>query len=82
MSSVPLNWKLKEVLEEHEITPYRFIQESSLSASTVYRITGGRTDGVQGETLDQILSTLYRLTGKQYGPSDVIGWQPGDERRG
>ena len=74
--SVPLNWKLKEVLEANDITPYRFIQESSLSPSTVYRITGGKTEGVQGKVLDEILSTLYRLTGKLYGPSDVISWQP------
>lgn len=74
--SVPLNWKLKEVLEANDITPYRFIQESNLSASTVYRITGGRTEGVQGKVLDEILSSLHRLTGKTYGPSDVLHWQP------
>lgn len=74
--NVPLNWKLKEVLEANDITPYRFIQESALSPSTVYRITGGKTEGVQGKVLDEILSTLHRLTGKLYGPSDVIDWQP------
>jgi predicted transcriptional regulator len=71
-----LKWKLKEVLEKADITPYRFIQESGLSASTVYRITGGRTEGVQGKVLDDILNTLHRLTGKSFGPSDVIHWQP------
>ena len=76
MSTVPLQWKLKEVLQANGITPYRFVQESSLAASTVYRITGGRTAGVQGKVLDEILSTLYRLTGKRYGPSDVLDWQP------
>lgn len=74
--TVPLNWKLKDLLEENDITPYRFIQESDLSASTIYRITGGRTEGVQGKVLDEILSTLHRLTGKIYGPSDVLHWQP------
>ena len=73
---VPLNWKLKEVLEANEITAYRFIQESALSPSTVYRITGGKTEGVQGKVLDEILSTLHRLTGKLYSPSDVLHWQP------
>lgn len=76
MKNVPLQWKLKDVLDKNNITPYRFIQESNLSASTVYRITGGRTDGVQGETLDQILETLYKLTGDVHTPSDVIHWQP------
>ncbi len=75
--NVPLNWKLKEVLEANKITPYRFIQESALSPSTVYRITGGKTEGVQGKVLDEILSTLHRLTGKRYSPSDVLHWQPG-----
>lgn len=74
--NVPLNWKLKEVLEANEITPYRFIQESTLSPSTVYRITGGKTEGVQGKVLDEILNTLHRLTGKLYSPSDVLHWQP------
>jgi predicted transcriptional regulator len=78
MNAVPLRWKLKEVLEQANITPYRFVQESGLSASTVYRITGGRTEGVQGKVLDDILSTLYRLTGKAFGPSDVIHWQAED----
>lgn len=74
--NVPLNWKLKEVLEANAITPYRFIQESALSPSTVYRITGGKTEGVQGKVLDEILSTLHRLTGKLYSPADVLHWQP------
>ena len=76
MANMPLRWKLKEVLEKADITPYRFIQESGLSASTDYRITGGRTEGVQGKVLDDILGTLHRLTGKAFGPSDVIHWQP------
>lgn len=73
---VPLNWKLKEILEHNKITPYRFVQESNLSTSTIYRITGGRTEGVQGKVLDEILNALHRLTGKLYSPSDVLDWKP------
>lgn len=76
MNSVPLHWKLKKVLDEEGITPYRFIQESGVSSTTIYRITSGRSVGVQGRILDEILRTLHQLTGKRYSPSDVLGWQP------
>lgn len=82
MSTVPLHWKLKDVLDEEGITPYRFIQESSVSSTTIYRITGGRSVGVQGKILDEILSTLHRLTGKLYGPCDVLDWKPEGARHG
>jgi len=76
MQAVPLRWILKEILDEHDITPYRLIQESEVAASTVYRITGNRTDGVQGRVLDEILSTLYRLTGQRFSVCDVLEWAP------
>ena len=82
MSHVPIRWKLDEVLERHNITGYRLIKESGLAGSTIYRITTGKTDGVQGKVLDRILSTLYRLTGERFSVCDVLEWEPveGEDR--
>ena len=77
MIRVPLKWKLKTLLTENGLTPYRFVKESGLSASTVYRITGGKSASVQGETLERVLDTLFRLTGTAYTPADVLEWRPG-----
>jgi DNA-binding Xre family transcriptional regulator len=76
MRGMPLKWKLNEVLDKHDITPYRLIQESGVAPSTIYRITGGKTEAVQGRVLDDILSALYRLTSKRFEIGDILEWQP------
>lgn len=76
MCGMPLKWKLKDVLDQHDITPYRLIQESGVAPSTIYRITGGKTEGVQGRVLDDILSALYRLTSKRFDVCDLLEWEP------
>lgn len=76
MQQMPLRWKLRELLDEHDITPYRLTKESGLAFSTIYRITGGNTDALHGKTADAILSALHRLTGREYALSDLVEWVP------
>jgi DNA-binding Xre family transcriptional regulator len=71
-----IRWKLKEVLEEHGITPYRLMVDSGIANSTIYRLTNNRTDGVQGPVLDKILTSLCKLTGKRIGVGDVLEHVP------
>jgi DNA-binding Xre family transcriptional regulator len=76
MNGVPIRWKLKAVLDENGITPYRLMQETGLAGSTIYRLTTGKTEGVQGKVLDKILTALHTLTGKTFSVCDVIEWEP------
>lgn len=76
MDSVPIRWKLKEVLEQNGVTAYQLMQDTGLAGSTIYRITGGKTDAVQGKVLDRILTSLHTLTGKSFDVCDLLEWQP------
>jgi DNA-binding Xre family transcriptional regulator len=77
-----IRWKLKEVLDEHGITPYRLMVDSGIANSTIYRLTNNKTDGVQGPVLDKILNSLYKLTGKRIGVGDVLEHTPPSSKRG
>jgi DNA-binding Xre family transcriptional regulator len=77
-----IRWKLKEVLEEHSITPYRLMVDSGIANSTIYRLTNNKTDGVQGAVLDKILNSLCKLTGKRIGVGDVLEHVPPAKRVG
>jgi DNA-binding Xre family transcriptional regulator len=81
MDSMPIRWKLKDVLNESGITAYQLMKESGLAGSTIYRLTGGKTEGVQGKVLDRILTALHRLTGKTFDVGDVLEWRPTKEQR-
>jgi DNA-binding Xre family transcriptional regulator len=70
MDTMPIRWKLKEVLEESGITAYQLMKESGVAGSTIYRLTGGKTEGVQGKVLDSILTALHTLTGKTFDVGD------------
>jgi DNA-binding Xre family transcriptional regulator len=71
-----IRWKLKEVLEEHGITPYRLMVDSGIANSTIYRLTNHKTDSVQGPVLDKVLDSLCKLTGKRIGVGDVLEHTP------
>ena len=77
-----IRWKLKEVLDEHGITPYRLMVDSGIPNSTIYRLTNNKTDGVQGQVLDKILNSLCKLTGKRIGVGDVLEHVPPPRRAG
>jgi len=79
MQQMPLRWKLRELLDKHDITPYRLTKESGLAFSTVYRITSGNTDALHGKTADAILTALHRLTGQQFELSDIVEWLPEEQ---
>jgi DNA-binding Xre family transcriptional regulator len=75
-----IRWKLKEVLEEHGITPYRLMVDSGIANSTIYRLTNNKTDSVQGPVLDKVLNSLCKLTGKRIGVGDVLEHVPSKKK--
>lgn len=72
-------WKVNQLLEAHNITPYRLAKDAGLSNTTVYAIVNGESENLQGKVLDRLLSTLEDLTGKRLHIQDVVEWVREDE---
>ena len=69
---MPVRWKIKRLLDEHRITPYRLWKESGLGRNTVYTITRAKTDRVDLAALGELVDTLERLTGEPIEVSDLL----------
>jgi DNA-binding Xre family transcriptional regulator len=82
MKQMPLRWKVKEFLAQHDITPYRVMKESGLAQGTVYRLVNSKTTNLNTETLDRLLTSLSHLTGNRVGISDLIEYRPPAEETG
>jgi DNA-binding Xre family transcriptional regulator len=70
-----LRWRLKEFLEEHEISAYSLAKDSSLSLPSVYRLTNNHSRYIQFDTLETIVATLERKTGKSIQLTDLLEFQ-------
>ncbi len=70
-----LNWKVKEYLTEHEITPYRLLKETGLGQGTIYRLANNEADGIRKETLEQVIRALRRLTGEPTQIDDLLKYE-------
>ena len=76
-----VRWKVREFLEEHNLTPYRLMVSSGLAKGTVYRLVNDNSTGISPETLNSILSALTELTGQPVGITEVLEFTPDSERR-
>ncbi len=72
LSTMSITWKLKPYLDSNSITPYRLYKESGLSMSTVYSLSKGRPTRLDMTTLDAVMTTLERLTGKNVDFNDLL----------
>ena len=72
LSTMPITWKLKTYLTEHGVTPYRLSKESGLAMSTIYALSSSQPDRLDINTLDSIMGTLEKLTGKQVVFDDLL----------
>ena len=72
MSVMPVKWKVKELLEAHDVTPYRFWKESGLANRTAYRLVNGETTTVNTDTLDATVKAVRVLTGKPVDIADLL----------
>jgi DNA-binding Xre family transcriptional regulator len=82
MTTMPLRWKLEEVLERHDLSAYRIAKESGVSLTSIYKIKNNRTQALQGNVLDNILQAIHDLTGVEYGVGDLLEWQPAKKKAG
>jgi predicted transcriptional regulator len=72
MAAMPVKWKVKEYLQAHNLTPYRFWLESGLAKGTAYRLVNGVTNNLNNTTLDATIRALRSLTGEPVTITDVL----------
>jgi DNA-binding Xre family transcriptional regulator len=72
LSTMAITWKLKPFLDSNSITPYRLSKESGLAMSTIYSLSNDQPERLDMNTLDAIMSTLERLTGKGVKFDDLL----------
>ena len=69
-----IKWKLKEFLEEHNLTAYRLAQQTTkkVSQNAVYNAANGDISRIDFNTLDGIIVGLSELTNEEVVVSDLI----------
>ncbi len=69
-----IRWKLKTVLKEYNLTPYRLAKATNgkLSLNATYNAVADGLTGVKFESLSIIISALRVLTGRQIGVEDLF----------
>jgi DNA-binding Xre family transcriptional regulator len=75
MQPMAVRWKVKEVLNSYDITPYRLVKASGLAQATIYRLVNDDTTGLSTETLTVLLGTLRELTGEALGVADLLSYE-------
>ncbi len=67
-----MKWKLKDYLEQHDITAHQLALEAKLSLNSVYPAVRGEAERVSLATLDRMLTALDKLTGERAELGDVL----------
>lgn len=77
-SCMPTRWRLKEFLQDHEITPYALSQQTAgkLSMKSVYNLVADTPPtNVRVTTFDALIPALEQLTGRRVEISDLLGYE-------
>lgn len=67
-----LDWKLKDLLEQNNITVYKLADVSGVPRNTLYNLVNKEPSRVDLGTLDAVLEALDKLTGKRVKVSDLL----------
>jgi DNA-binding Xre family transcriptional regulator len=67
-----VNWKIRQFLDKHNITPYRLWKESGLARQTVYTLAHDKGDRVDLGALGTVLFTLEKLIAKPVTLDDLL----------
>ena len=73
-----LRWKLKEFLELNDVSAYSVAKETGLSLPSIYRLTNNHARTIQFDTLEAIMATLEKKTGKPVQLTDLLEFDPSD----
>lgn len=71
-----MKWRLKNYLDQHDLTPYSLVRATGISPTTIYGIAQGKHERVSLDVLQKVLWGLERLTGKVAAISDVLESEP------
>ncbi len=76
-----VRWKLRDFLEQNNLTTYALVRASDLAPNTVYSLARGATKHVRLDTIAGVLGGLRRLTGHEVSLSDILEHEvaPGPE---
>lgn len=67
-----VRWKLRDFLEQNNLTTYALVRASDLAPNTVYSLARGSTKHVRLDTVAGVLGGLRQLTGHEVGLSDIL----------
>ena len=77
-SFMPTRWKLKEFLQEHDISPYALSQQTTgkLSMKSVYNLVADTPPtNIRTTTFDALIPALEQLTGKHVDITDLLAYE-------
>jgi predicted ArsR family transcriptional regulator len=79
IQTMPIRWKLKSLLEQHDIKTRDLAREIEKQGGktrevTLYRITGRSSQIMPKgfDVLEDVIMGLTELTGRQFTPNDLI----------
>ncbi len=76
MSAMPVQWKVKPILEKHNTTPYRFWKETGLSRDVAYAIANGTHSALDAGVISKVVPYLRDLTrNKNLQIGDLVEYQ-------
>ena len=67
-----VKWKVKELLDQHNKTPYALWKASGLSRTATYQICSGEMLGLRFDALARLMLGLEKLLGQAITPNDVL----------
>lgn len=76
MLRMPIRWKVETILNTHEVTPYRFWQDTGLSSKVAYAIAKDEHPRVDGGVIEKVIPYLRELTGdEELQIGDILEYQ-------
>lgn len=75
MHTMPIHWKVGEVLTTYNITGYQFWKASGLPKRSAYRVVNGDARNVNADTLDATVRALRALTGNPLSVCDLLEYR-------
>lgn len=77
MNTMPLNWKVKPILDEHKTSVYRFWQDSELANQVAYGISTNKHQALDTRVVEKVIVYLRDLTGNpDLNIGDIVEYIP------
>jgi DNA-binding Xre family transcriptional regulator len=67
-----VNWRVSQLLKDHDLTPYKFMKATGLAQGTAYSIANGKGEAVRLDTLGAVISGLEQLIGRKVELADLF----------